>query len=454
MIRPLSLAAVILVVGALVASSQQSPAVSDPAPTSRQYSPPWYVFSADLPRDLVTHDTGAIGTQPFVDIMAWDAFLALNWPAPQPIAQRGVPDRQNVTGGFFTRGEGGSSSLPNGPTVWETFKDTADIYLNPPVKPTSFDTPESIPGPCQNLTLQNSRSRHRTLTTDAKASDVLTDFKQAFTMFPLIDQNGQKVWYEVKVNRAYYDYVVGNGFYDSRNQAGKQISFPPSSNTTRNEPVVKVKAAWKIMGLLGSRQPDDPRRFYTTTALILDPATGKCSENLVGLVGLHIVMKTAQLPQWMWATFEHADNAPDQSSGPVPGKKYNFFSASCAGCPLNAPPSDRNPNFPTQVVRVTPVSPDAPNALYQNALRSLRPDNVWQNYMLVDAQWGQNPKPGVPNQPSYLANTTLETYLQGAVDDPKKPHGCINCHGVYAQQKDLDFQLFKAYPKSASQAAR
>ena len=52
---------------------------------------------------------------------------------------------------------------------------------------------------------------------------------------------------------------------------------------------------------------------------------------LVGLVGLHVVQKTKQLPQWMWATFEHVDNAPDSALGPVADIQYNFFDAECSG---------------------------------------------------------------------------------------------------------------------------
>src|SRR2546423_15375928 len=62
------------------------------APSGRQYTPPFYVFSPDVPHDIVTHDVGAIGFQPFVDILAWDSFIALNWPVPDQITQRGVPD--------------------------------------------------------------------------------------------------------------------------------------------------------------------------------------------------------------------------------------------------------------------------------------------------------------------------------------------------------------------------
>jgi hypothetical protein len=412
----------------------------------RQYTPPSYVFSPAIPKDLVTHDVGAIGLQSFVDNLAWDTFIALNWPVPSPIIERGVPDQQNVIGGFVTQGgEGGPHTSPTGPTVWETFKDTNDIYLSSGTRPTSFDTPESIPAACQQLAAAKPNAAKRTLILTSKFGELVRSDKQADGN-RLVDQNSMNVWYEVKLNRVYYDYVVSNGFFNSKNQKGKTIAFPASANNQGRDATIKVKAAWKVMGLLGSKQPDNRAKFYTTEALVLDPNTGQCSEQLLGLVGLHIVMKTAQLPQWLWATFEHVDNAPDQATGPVSGKQYNFFSASCAGCPPNQPPPKES-TFPTQVVRVVPVSSDAvgKNALYQTALVTLRPDNVWQNYQLVDAQWGASATPiGVPDQPKFLANATLETYLQ----QPVAPNGCINCHGAFAKATDLDFQLTHAYPRS------
>lgn len=416
-------------------------------PTTRQFTPPYYVFSPDIPHDAVTEALGVVDLQVFVDNMAWDAFVALNWPVPNPIVQRGVPDRENVVGGFRYTSEGGTTTMPTGPTVWETYKDSEDIYLDPPLPPSTFDTPETVPPECRALAAENPAAARRTLTRTAKISDVLQGIEQADGN-RLVDQNGHNVWYEVKLNRVYYDYVVKHRLYDSRNQPGKDIFFPFSSNNTANAATVKVKAAWKVMGLLGSLQPDDLTRFYTTQALVVDPATGICTRRLLGLVGLHIVIKTEQLPQWLWATFEQVDNAPDQPTGPVSGKKYNFFDAQCAGCPLNQPPA-KGSHTPTQVVRVTPVDSVAAskNALYQPALKSLRPDNVWQYYMLVNAQWSPSREHlGVPQEPKFLANTTLETYLQ----QPAQPNGCINCHGTYAATTDLDFQLTNAYPRDPS----
>lgn len=415
------------------------------SPTIRQFDPPFYVFSPDVPHDM-TANTGAQGNQPYIDSLAWDAFIALNWPAPNPLTRRGIPDRQNIIGGFYQPGEGGGKSMPAGPTVWETFKDTNDIYLDPPVKPTAFDVAESVPPACRNLAAANPMAARRTLIMKTKFADVLRGTQQADGN-RLVDQNGQDVWYEVKLNRVYYDYVVQNRFYDSRNQIGKTIAFPASSNVTAPPGTIRVKAAWKVIGLPGTKQPDDPTKFYTTQALVLDPDTGKCSQQLLGLVGLHVAMKTHMFPQWVWATFEHAANAPDQTAGPQPNMTYNFYSAACANCAVNTPPTKAQPQAPTQVMRVVPIDNLAAqkNALYQAALKTLRTDNVWQNYMLVDAQWGaKTESPSTPNQPQFLANTTLETYLQA----PSGSNGCINCHGKHAAKTDFDFQLKFANPQN------
>lgn len=435
------------------------------APGGRQLSPPWYNFSPAIEPDVVTQDLGAIGEQPFVDIHAWNLFAAVNWPAGGP--SRGVPNRANVIGGVPKSPEGGGEQ-PNGPTVWETYKDTDDIYLNPPVRPTPFDAPESIPPACLLQAKADPLAARRTLTMKAKASDVLREFRQAGSLQPLVDQNGALVWYEVKVNRVYYDFVVGNGYYDSRRQPA-QITFPSAGNATRGEGTVEVKAAWKVLGGPGSKQPDDPSRFYTTTALIYDADANTCTRQPVGLVGLHIKHKTDTFKQWVWATFEHVDNAPTQGQTIPVGAKFSFNNPSCTSCPINQPPPDLT--TPVQVVRVTPIDNDAStqNTLFRKALAALRPGNVWQYYQLVNAQWrltdderaprtaahapAPSPSPTPPPTPPFLANTTLETYLQGPSGPTGPPHGCINCH-TFASQKDFDFQLFKAYPHSKATFAR
>lgn len=248
--------------------------------------------------------SGAIGFDPFVQDFAWTTFVALNWPASERF--HGVPNRKNLIGGVPGGGEGTGKKpgTPYGPTVWETFKDTTDIDLNPPVPPSPFNTPEIVPQPCQKLAEPNEAGGVRTMVMTSKTSDVLRDTRQAFTHAPLVDQNGNLVWYEVKVNEVYYDYVVSNKYYDSRYQPKSGIEFPAGANDGPGVGAIRVKAAWMEVP-----NKADESRFYMTTALTFDEKSGKCESKRMGLVGLHVVQKTKTFPRWVWATFKHVGNA-------------------------------------------------------------------------------------------------------------------------------------------------
>lgn len=420
-----------------------------------------YQLSPDLQHDVIALHAGAADIQPSMDYLSWTTFIALNWPASA--TENGVPDRGNVIGGVPGDPEGGKG-LPAGPTVWETFKESTDIFMNPPVKPSPFNSPQRIPSQC--LPIARGQARKKVILMDSKFSDFLADTTEAFTDSPLIDQNGQKVWYEVRLNEVEFDFIVKNGYYNSKNQPAV-ITFPSSSNTGKSAGSIHVKAAWKIMG-----QTDDPKRFYTTTALIYDGGLQpKCQMVQVGLVGLHIVHKTASRPEWVWSTFEQIDNTNDvfpksalctQPRQLPPGGRRSFYNPDCStkDCPPNQQPGSPDSKTPVQVVRVTPIRPEVQqlNCQFQAALRQGNPKNVWQYYQLIDTQW-----PAAPDQtkifggprPPFLANTTLETYFQGPTpppppppQQPSPPHSCMNCHGQFGQNKDFLFQLGKAYPHS------
>ena len=57
-----------------------------------------------------------------------------------------------------------------------------------------------------------------------------------------------------------------------------------------------------------------------------------------------------------------------------------------------------------------------------------------------------------PNQPKFLANVMMETYLQTEEPDPNSPHGCINCHNTFAPNTDGDFQMQQAWPQAPARA--
>ena len=431
-------AIVAIAAGGLVAAAfaQQPPApapVEAPvqAPAASQGLP--NQLSPYLPHDVFNPIPGATGTQRPMDILSWQTFIALNWPASE--IQNGVPDANLViggqkVGGYYPKGE------RNSPTVWETYKDANDIFLPNARPPSPFS---------------------------AKTAHVLFDDTESFTNSPLNDQNGKHVYYEVRMNEVEYNYIVSHKLYNANNQKLQKIDFPAGNNATSDVGSVHVKAAWKIMG-----PNDDQSRYYTAKALIYTKGRQSAFLATVGLVGLHIAHKTASTaPEWIWSTFEQIDNAPDlPKQGPIPPPPkppgyYNFTNADCdtTKCPPNQQ-VDTNSDKPVQVLRVTPIpaSEQSLNATYQAALRSSSMENVWQYYALVFTQWPSTPSKiatfGDP-VPAFLANTVIETFFQGpspssgtsGVAGP--PHSCMDCHGIYAQkqaQKDFIFQLFKASP--------
>ena len=141
---------------------------------------------------------------------------------------------------------------------------------------------------------------------------------------------------------------------------------------------------------------------------------------------------------------------------------YHFYNATCdqTKCPINQlPPKPWDPQvqpFPngykSQITRVIPVTSDVAQMNGKSRAVEGIKGTVWENYMLLSTQWPTKPdhpidKTGVP-APTYLANTTLETYSQG--DIPLASSSCIACHlNATTQQKsakpsDFTFILEKA----------
>ncbi len=221
-----------------------------------------------------------------------------------------------------------------------------------------------------------------------------------------------------------------------------------------------------------------------------------CLPETLGLIGFHAVHKTASRPQWIWTSFEHVKNVPDKdevAANKFDGR-YNFFKANCNGdCPTpNAtPPQPWDPDpalqlrfrkddsFKSQIVRETPLTDAAKNM--NKIFHSMLQGTVWENYMLISTQWPsafgctslhaqsldapapktdflKQPDMNCSPAPTYLANSTLETYSQG--DIPLASSSCIACHGnavsfqmrpsnpkpgeVHLNQSDFTFMLEKA----------
>ena len=423
---------------------------------------PAIVLSQNIPGDATfgplppnpTNEQKLLAIQGDFDIYSWNTFIALNWP-PGPDGN-GDPTKKI--------GQNGDND-----TVWEHYRDVADIFLPGGATP-SWNGPVTVPTQCKAFY----KPGMRILSQVGKTPTVLTDFSQPFNTGPLIDQNGNYTRYEILVNKPMFDYILANKLYSKAGQQAfkGEVQFP-CGGPTGPEGAIMVKSSWKVIS------PADKSRFHTQTVLVYSPASqnpkypASCSTKLMGLVGLHIGHKTDTGAQWLWSTFEHVDNAPTEAdiagNNTLKPKKYNYYNPKCStkNCPPNqVPPRPWNPTkvsaFHSQVVRMNMFkgnefafqSAAARNADALQLLLGVNSKSVWRNYELISTMWPTNTgkcqaTPGDPlgtPAPNFLANTTLETYIQGMV--PNVSSNCIECHNnatmTNARPSDFTYILQRA----------
>ncbi|HYO65228.1 MAG TPA: hypothetical protein VEU33_04035, partial [Archangium sp.] len=398
---------------------------------------------------------------------SWLTFIGMNWP----VSSTGAPDTSKQIGQ-----EGDNL------TVWETWKSSYEIFLPDGSDPGPWDQPRVPPQACAGKFTKGTPILQQLGKTPI---GVVDEHQQPFKTGPLVDQQGRYVRFQILVNQPMFEYIRQNKLYNKAAQqnfgpalfpcgsnvlAANQFGTGPAVTQAVLGPIM-VKAAWKLL----EPTRDDASRFHTTEVLVYTPPSQdpkveeRCEPALAGLVGLHVVHKTASSPQWIWSSFEHVDNVPDKTDV-ANGKlkpRYNFYTPGCTQCtPVNEPPPKPwQPNQlapPSQIVRELPIGtndPAAPpvNALFQQKLRDISANSVWQFYELISAQWpaelpttrcqiGRVDPTGEPI-PQFLANSTLESYIQKPT--PQTGSSCIACHNNAttwtAKHADFTYLLERAH---------
>ena len=406
-----------------------------------------------------------------IGYFAWRTFVALNSPT-----------------------EGNIGAAANTPRVWEQYQFPEQVFkpersVNNPLSHTlrftefgsKFDSKKS-----------NSEFTQLALNLIQQAGgDGLEEFSTLLLgLKPLVDRRGNYILNEVRMNPVEARQILSQG-WDSAEGLGSFANFcksfqlmcsarkpggtyPPQYSDGKicnnnvpclveegNDSVgaMEIKAAWMVLpdsdaplDLETSSLPD-PAQYYTTRRVLSvetpdtnEGARSRVVEVPVALVGFHILQKTSQ-QGWIWSTFEHIDNVPDDLD--MPGNKhYNLYDPDCTGdCEVNTPLATEpylwqldfphaatakngtvEAQTPSQITRLVPVQKGAKllNDEWQSALPSF-----WKNYRLIGVQWLRNPyipynvtlREVLPKKEN-LANVTLEPYVQ------KKASGssCIACH--------------------------
>jgi len=286
------------------------------------------------------------------DEYAWRLFVAINWPAD--VSKRAA-DHRAVLGAA-------------GPVVWETWQNTADVFLDNGLDP----GPWVAGGPA--LTADSAQAMVNETRFETLSPRDLEHTRRivAGAMVPLVDPlaEAQRL-IEVRMNRVSFDYIRSLGLYNVEGQLhavaqGRSVKFPLGA--------VQVKASWRPIAA------SQKSRYHTITVRFADGAT-----RLYGLTALNIAAK--ELPHWFWASFEHVDNATRDSAGWELASRDSFACRGALDC--NRAPSG--------------VGLEG---------------TVWENYRLrgtltsfVDAEM----------RPRLLGNSELEAGFQRSAS-------CITCH--------------------------
>ena len=376
----------------------------------------------------------------YFDDFSWRELVAMVWPAAR--GRRGEADTAKKVG-------------DPGPTVFETYKSLWELFHDDGSAPVAFNQYEPA-----SVNACNAPTSFGDVVIATKSG--YDDIGQAGIgelLGPLVAQNGRYVRLQTLYNQVAYDFIVSHKYYVRAN-------LPPVPTPKPDLPVIQfpvgsvvLKAAWLDMTGFTDAQK---ARFYMRMATVKDPNDGRCSQIRMGLVGLHIMVKTPSRPQWIWSSFEQEDAAPPRTFG-NPGKFIfndgNAAHAMPAENPLTLIPLARQPATPFNVTRsaMAPIHPktELMNMVYQRLLHG----TPWEFYQIATTQWprleGNQAAPVPATQggeitttfpgagaTSAFANLTMETF-----DQARPQLGCMSCHNQARMTVDFLWSLLDhAYP--------
>lgn len=421
----------------------RAPCLSAPpaAPGGCPREPAANVSSSQVPADVCIPANFTDVATDYFDDYSWRAFVALVWPASA--------DRRGTADSAKKLGDGGARTFETYKSLWEVFHPDGSA-------PTAFDAYDAA----ANNACGAKAGFGDLVVASATGLEEVAQFGTGEMLAPLAAQNGRYIRTQTLYNRAAYDYIVSKKLY-------LRSALPPIPTPRPAEPVVQfpdgsivAKAAW--LDLTGFPEAAKAR-YYVRPVVVRDTNTGRCSIVSMGLLGLHIVQKTASRPQWIWSTFEQVNLVPPARAGA--SVMFALHNGGADGAPSENPlalvPLAKEPVKPFNVTR-SAVSPINPKTAYTNLMyERLLKGTVWERYQLVMTQWprmtGEQsvPVPASVNgdashtfpglgsaSGSAFANVAMETF-----DQDRPQLGCMNCHNQARLGADFMWSLLDhAYP--------
>ena len=305
-------------------------------------------------------------------------------------------------------------------------------------------------------------------------------FNEPFKTGPVIDQQGNYAIFDILMNRSMFDYIqVAQPAEQSRTTEQRkrlvESRFPGGSEQAR----LRRARRGDDQGVVeGSRSAHERQNFHTVDALVLMPrdlnetrqaalfAQDARARSVSTLAtrrraagsGFGLRSNTSRMCP------SSRKSISKQEQGP-----YNFYKVGCdtrmsgesnaadaVGTNYKNGLKFHDSKFKSQITRVVPLTDETKEM--NDQFQKILGNTVWKNYMLLSTQWPSDfrcaakkddvrrPLPPTPATdfkkepdmncapaPTFLANSTLETYSQGT--NPLASSSCMACHGNAVSQQ-------------------
>ena len=395
-------------------------------------------------------------------IFAWREMIALNWQSSyvssDTLNQRGTPDS--------TWSYTGTDPFPSQPVVWETYAHRTEFSpSNEQVPQKPFDSPPSYTfGDEKYDGGSGSSAIFNCLDEDSEINSCY--------LYALDPSDSLMMMYQAKTNRSEYDYVkkfkdkktlaaavtrtgnnvANNNYYHKGNPTDNcncpdSIVCLPCGEINGDEGAIEIKTGWRKK--FASETSADIAQFFHRKAIYFSES-GEKQEDTFLLVGMHIIHKTVNMPEFIFATWEH--ESLSKPGNPI----YTYISQGV----------DKTDQKGTvePVKRLHPVDSlfFEVSANVHTLLAAKNPNSVWLNYNLTGVQAQIVSYADRDSVSSYfLANYAIESDIllqdfYGTFGNPQDPAqtnilkasenkkynmgGCKGCHGS-AQIGGADFSF-------------
>ena len=346
--------------------------------------------------------------------------------------------------------DGPITSNPTAPRVWEAYIDATGVFKPNGAPPDPWGGTNTF---LASLVPDHKRGQKVLFASSKNALSEIYQASFGTQTFPWIaDLNSNYVFYEIHLNKPEYDYIVSNTLYSQDGQTAFLVNRMRRSASRRDRTqtnsygAIEVKAAWKQIGA-----GDDPTKFYTVVATLIDPATGQPDPGrdhgprraahhhpdrqrpAVGVVDLRtrrqcpgrssLDRETSPKPR---TPHGRRGREPLQLQRPYPDPAGERLRLQAVPWPLpqHTPPANPQPTQITRVLNNTCIN-GAWTQCLNSTMQAELAGTVWANYRLVTTQWPlpiSTPQGTVKFLPANVTNTTMETYVQN------RSGSCMGCH--------------------------